>query len=84
MCKTVWRVCKNIFKLCEKLNIFNFRVLPEGPGTTVEVEKPMKNEWEFNDLEKDDIMDGKQGKTEESTNDDEKARKNKTATRDQR
>ena len=40
---------------------------------TVGVEKPMKDEWEFDDLEEDDTMDGKQGKTEESADDDEKA-----------
>ena len=51
---------------------------------TVGVEKTMNDEWKFDDLEEYDTMDGKQGKTEESTNDDEKARKNKTATRDQR
>ena len=40
---------------------------------TVGVEKPMKDEWEFNDLKEDDTIDGKQGNTEESADDDEKA-----------
>ena len=33
----------------------------------------MKDEWEFDDSEEVDTMDGKQGKTEELANDDEKA-----------
>ena len=41
---------------------------------TVGVEKPMKDEWEFDDSKEDDIMDGKQGKTEELADVNEKAR----------
>ena len=32
---------------------------------TVGVEKPMKDEWEFDDLEEDDAIDGKQENTED-------------------
>ena len=36
---------------------------------TVGVEKPMKDEWEFDDFEEDDTIDGKQENTEESADD---------------
>ena len=50
----------------------------EEKGCTVDkeqaigVEKPMEDKWGFDDLEEDDTMDSKQGKTEKLVDDDER------------